>query len=136
MDRYGGLIRIARRLVEIGENENGPIYDEELFPVSSDVTEKECWEGGRYNDLRTSSIVLDLIKALNIKLKALDDPFPIASLEFRVVNQEPKHPGPFLKYGYHDRSEMWMYSYDYMALVVEVKCVFSSKCELIEYAQE
>jgi len=52
VDRYGGIVNTASRLVPIGETPEGqPLYDKEYFPISCGVTAKECWEEGRYQDL-------------------------------------------------------------------------------------
>ncbi len=48
VERYGGLVRPAVKTF-IDEN-SGLIYNK-TYPVSCDVTEKECWEKGRYQDL-------------------------------------------------------------------------------------
>jgi hypothetical protein len=48
VERYGGLVRPAVKTY-IDEN-SGLIYNK-TYPVSCDVTEKDCWEKGRYADL-------------------------------------------------------------------------------------
>lgn len=50
-DRYGGLVRIAERTIQDRDGKN----IKELFPVTSTVSEAECWENGRYKELGPNS---------------------------------------------------------------------------------
>lgn len=52
IERYGGLVVTAVRKDEIGEDQSGnPLFVEKRFPVSCGVTERDCWEKGKYNFL-------------------------------------------------------------------------------------
>lgn len=185
VDRYGGIVNTASRLVQVGETDAGvPIYDKEYFPVSCGVTETECWENGRYQDLipnsdyksifyfeqidgmrpdgeerkgggkvfyrfseklrfvgwlnlpelgisdcnGSSTIVASLIKNLIQEWKGLTDPMRVYRLNTSFVGVEPKFQNPFEKYSYKEMSEMWLYPYDYMSILVQVDALISEAC--------
>jgi len=74
------------------------------------------------------AISIGLIKALNAEWKDLDDPMKIYRLESEVINIEPKHYNPFEKYAYNEMSEMWMYPYDYVSMIIEVRAQIAEEC--------
>jgi hypothetical protein len=51
--RYGGLVRTAVKQVEIDREQL--LFVEKRFPVSSTITDKDCWEKGKYMDLIPNS---------------------------------------------------------------------------------
>lgn len=54
VDRYGGLVRTFEQIHDISTNEN-PVFIVKKFPVSCDVTNLQCEQEGRYNDLVPNS---------------------------------------------------------------------------------
>lgn len=76
----------------------------------------------------STAIELDLVKNLHLKLKAIEDPIKIFKLECQVVNIEPKHKNPFEKYSYDEQAEMWLYPYDYVSLILEVRFSLHENC--------
>lgn len=69
-----------------------------------------------------------LISVLNKTFRKLSSPFKIQELQFQVHTVENKSPSPFEKYSYNEKSEMWMYPYDYVSILVNVKTVLNKDC--------
>ena len=46
VERYGGLVRIAKKAYPTDKG-----FEYKTFPVSCSVSERECWESGKYADL-------------------------------------------------------------------------------------
>ena len=54
VERYGGLVRRAERLIDTSDNDT-PNMTRQSFPVSCNISDKECWDNERYNDLAPNS---------------------------------------------------------------------------------
>ncbi len=50
VERYGGLVRTAQRVVNMGTPDE-PRNVRQSFPVSCSVSHRDCWEQGRFTDL-------------------------------------------------------------------------------------
>lgn len=47
VERFGGIVRRATRII----GDSPETFVEQAFPVSASVTNKDCWENGKYADL-------------------------------------------------------------------------------------
>lgn len=61
VDRYGGLVRTARRTIDASKDPSVNKFVRQSFPVACDVSGEECWESGRYLDLVPNSQYKSLV---------------------------------------------------------------------------
>jgi hypothetical protein len=61
IDKYGGLVRTARRVIDASKDPSMSKMVRQAFPVSCDVTGEACWESGRYLDLVPNSKYKSLV---------------------------------------------------------------------------